>query len=182
MGRRSDFERIDRDAYQTIDPRAVQMLLPHLRGIKTFAEPCAGDGHLVGALQAAGLLCVYEGDISNGLDALTHPFDEEAVFDAIITNTPWRRDILHPMVDRFMHIAPTWVLLDASWAHTTQRTKPDVQPKTPYLLDRCSHIVSVGRLRWIPETTMKGKDDCAWYRFDAQHSGGPRFIGMEIAA
>src|SRR5690349_10187794 len=54
MGKRSNFARIDRDAYQTIDPRAVDKLIPHLRGIRTFAEPCAGEGYLVGQLQAAG--------------------------------------------------------------------------------------------------------------------------------
>ncbi|MDQ0132642.1 hypothetical protein J2T08_000543 [Neorhizobium galegae] len=173
MGKRSSFPRIDRDAYQTIDPNAVAKLIPHLRGVKTFAEPCAGEGYLVGQLQAAGLVCTYEGDISSGLDALVHPFDQDAVFDAIITNTPWRRDILHAMIIRFMHIAPTWILLDADWAHTQQ--------SAPYI-DQCSHIVSVGRLKWMPDTKMTGKENCAWYRFHAQHVGGPRFIGREVRA
>ncbi|WP_407976123.1 hypothetical protein ACJKIH_03100 [Brucella pseudogrignonensis] len=177
MGKRSNFERIEKDAYQTIDPSAVAKLLPFLRGVNSFAEPCSGEGYLVGQLQKAGLVCAYEGDIKQGYDALEYPFERDAVFDAIITNPPWSRSILHPMIERFMAIAPTWILLDASWAHTTQDTKPDVQPKTPYLLDRCTHIISVGRLRWIPNTTQKGKDDCSWYRFDRQHAGGPRFIG-----
>ncbi len=73
MGKYSNFERIGRDAYQTIDPRAVDKLMPHLRGVKTFAEPCAGEGYLVGQLQAQGLTCVYEGDIDSGFDALTYP-------------------------------------------------------------------------------------------------------------
>lgn len=173
MGKRSDFPRIERDAYQTIDSRAVDKLIPHLRGVKTFAEPCAGEGYLVGQLQKAGLVCVYEGDISSGHDALTYPFNEDAVFDAIITNTPWRRDILHAMIERFMQMAPTWILLDASWAHTKQ--------SAPFI-DQCSHIVTVGRLRWIPDTKMSGKDDCVWLRFHAQHVGGPRFIGREVKA
>lgn len=172
MGRRSNFERKDRDAYQTIDSRASDRLIPHLRGVRTFAEPCAGDGYLVGDLQRHGLTCTYEGDITCGLDALVHPFDEDAVFDAIITNPPWKRAVLHLMIARFMQIAPTWLLLDASWAHTKQ--------SGPFM-DQCSHIVSVGRLRWEPGTTMTGKDDSAWYRFHAQHVGGPRFIGREVA-
>jgi len=173
MGKRSSFPRIDRDAYQTIDPRAVAMLLPHLRGIRTFAEPCAGEGHLVGQLQAAGLVCAYEGDIETGLDALVHPFDEEVVFDAIISNIPWKRDIMHQMILRFQAMAPTWLLFDSGWAYTRQ--------SAPFI-DQCSHIVAVGRLRWIPGTTMSGKEDCSWYRFHAQHTGGPRFIGREVAA
>jgi len=172
MGKRSNFERLERDAYQTIDPRAVEKLIPHLRGVKTFAEPCAGEGYLVGQLQAAGLVCAYEGDITTGLDALVHPFDEEAVFDAIISNIPWKRDVLHAMIARFQVMAPTWLLFDSAWAYTKQ--------SAPFI-DQCSHIVAVGRLRWIPGTTMSGKDDCSWYRFHAQHTGGPRFIGREVA-
>jgi hypothetical protein len=34
----------------------------------------------------------------------------------------------------------------------------------------CSDIVSVGRLRWIEGTIMSGKQNFAWYRFDARHS------------
>lgn len=172
MGKRSSFARIERDAYQTIDPRAVDKLIPHLRGVKSFAEPCAGEGFLVGELQRHGFICAYEGDITTGLDALVHPFDEEAVFDAIISNVPWKRDILHPMIQRFQAMAPTWLLFDADWAHTKQAA--------PFL-DQCSHIISVGRLKWIPGSPHTSKDNCAWYRFHAQHVGGPRFIGREVA-
>ncbi|TBY40860.1 hypothetical protein [Rhizobium leguminosarum] len=171
MGKRSEFPRLERDAYQTIDPKAVAMLLPHLRGVKTFAEPCAGEGYLVGQLQDAGLVCTYEGDIAYGYDALTYPFDENT-FDVIISNVPWERSILHVMIARFMQMAPTWLLFDADWAHTKQ--------SAPFI-DQCSHIVSVGRLKWIPDTKMTGKENCAWFRFHAQHIGGPKFIGREVA-
>ena len=70
MGRRSNFARLDRDAYATIDPRAYPPLLPHLRGVKTFAEPCAGDGHMVRALEEHGLICQWSSDIAEGIDAL----------------------------------------------------------------------------------------------------------------
>lgn len=172
MGKRSSFERKPRDAYQTIDLRASAVLVPHLRGIRTFAEPCAGDGHLVGQLQSHGLICTYEGDIATGQDALVYDFEADGSFDAIITNPPWRRDILHLMIERFQRIAPTWLLLDADWSHTKQ--------SGPFM-DQCSHIVSVGRLRWEPDTKQTGKDNASWYRFHAQHVGGPRFIGREVA-
>lgn len=172
MGKHSNFPRLEKDAYQTIDRKAVFKLVPHLHGIRTFAEPCAGEGHLVGQLQDVGLICSYEGDISSGYDALVYPFDQDAVFDAIISNTPWERSILHAMILRFQAMAPTWLLFDADWAHTKQAA--------PYI-DQCSHIVSVGRLKWIPGTKMTGKENCAWYRFHAQHTGGPRFIGQEVA-
>jgi hypothetical protein len=51
MGKRSSFERREADFYPT--PRvAVVPLIPHLRCIKTFAEPCAGDGALVRHLES----------------------------------------------------------------------------------------------------------------------------------
>ena len=62
MGKRSHFERREADFYPT--PRAaVVPLIPHLRGIRNFAEPCAGDGALIRHLEEFGLRCVYAGDI-----------------------------------------------------------------------------------------------------------------------
>ncbi len=71
MGKRSNFERREADFYPT--PRAaVVPLIPYLRGrgIRAFAEPCAGDGALVQHLKGFGLRCVYAGDIRNGQDEL----------------------------------------------------------------------------------------------------------------
>ena len=170
MGKRSDFARRPMDNYPTIDPNAVTPLAPFLAGIHRFAEPCAGDGHLIRHLGAAGLTCVYAGDIVDGKNALDqHDFNDP---DAIITNPPWTREILHRMIKHFQSIAPTWLLFDASWPNTKQ--------SAPYM-DQCSHIVAVGRLRWIEGTPHKGKDDCCWYRFDVNHTGGPRFVGWQMA-
>ena len=58
MGKRSNFERREADFYPT--PRAaVAPLIPHLGGIRSFAEPCAGDGALVRHMEELGLRCVY---------------------------------------------------------------------------------------------------------------------------
>jgi len=167
MGRRSDFERIPQDAYQTIDPKAVRRLYRHLHGVRTFSEPCAGEGRLIRDLEARGLKCVHSNDIDGNVDALT--LRDFGGADAIITNPPWSREILHPMIRHFQRFAPAWLLFDAGWAFTGQ--------SAPFI-DQCSHIVVVGRLRWIPDTDMTGKDDVAWFRFDARHTGGPRFIGV----
>jgi hypothetical protein len=157
------------DAYAT-PFAAVLPLMPHLRGIETFAEPCCGEGHLVAHLQSMGLHCVYEGDILRGKDAL----DMDNCFydlDAIITNPPWTREILHPMILHFQKIAPTWLLFDADWSHTRQAA--------PFL-PQCSHIVSAGRIKWIADSKHTGKDNAAWYRFHAQHVDGPKFVGPAI--
>lgn len=153
------------DAYQTIDSKAVDILLPHLVGVSTFAEPCAGEGYLVRQLTAKGFSVVYQGDLADGQDALEANYSGA---DTIITNPPWTREILHAMILWFQSQKPTWLLFDADWAHTKQAA--------PYL-DQCSHIVSVGRLKWIPDSKSCGKDNCAWYRFHNQHTGGPKFIG-----
>lgn len=172
MGKRSDFERRKNDAYQT-PPSAVGPLLPHLRGIKTFAEPCAGEGRLIAELQRNGLLCTYSGDIEAGVDALTDPGILDVRCDAIITNPPWTRELLHPMIQRFQWIAPTWLLFDADWVHTRQAI--------PFI-DQCSHIVSVGRVKWIEGSKFTGKDNVAWHRFYCRHIGGPRFFAREAIA
>jgi len=170
VGKRSTFARRPQDAYDTIDPRAVAALKPHLCGVRTFAEPCNGMSHLTRQLRAAGLTCRYENDILNGADCdalLLTPYDLEGV-DAIITNPPWTRALLHALILHLQTLAPTWLLFDSGWMFTQQ--------SVPFI-DQCSHIVAVGRLRWIPDTTMTGKDDCAWHRFHSKHSGGPHFFG-----
>jgi hypothetical protein len=81
MGKRSNFERVPRDFYPT-PYAAVPPLIPHLRGIRTFAEPCCGNGALVHHLELHGLRCGYAGDISTGQDALA--LEQYGDADAII--------------------------------------------------------------------------------------------------
>lgn len=170
MGKRSNFKRRKCDAYPTIDSRAVRALWPHLAGVLSFAEPCAGEGRLVQQLVAAGLVCVHQSDLErDGVDALQ--LDDFADPDVIITNTPWTRSILHAMIRHFQCFVPTWLLFDADWAFNEQAT--------PYL-DSCSDIVAVGRLKWVEGSAYTGKDNVAWYRFWHLHSGGPRFHNRRL--
>jgi hypothetical protein len=168
MGKRSDFIRRPQDAYMTTDKRAVEALLPHLNGAKTFAEPCAGECHLVKALvDKTGMRCVYVGDIAwpGGIDALTVDLSFAAV---IISNTPWTREILHPMISRFCSQKPTWLLFDSDWAYTVQAY--------PYLT-MCTDIVPTPRLKWLADSKWTAKDNTSWYRFDAHHAGPTVFHG-----
>ena len=156
MGKRSNFERREADFYPT--PRvAVVPLIPYLRagGVKTFAEPCAGDGALVGHLEELRPALCLCGDIRAGQDASMLGQYGEA--DAIITNPPYTRDLMHTLIAHFQRIAPTWLLLDSDWAHTKQAA--------PFL-PCCSDIVAIGRVKWIEGSKHTGKDNCAWYRFD----------------
>jgi hypothetical protein len=161
MGKRSDFERIPRDFYPT-PYAAVEPLIPHLPEWFTFTEPCAGDGRLIDHLEKNGGKCSYACDIEptdmylrvENKDA----FDIENVTTPyIITNPPWNRKLLHPMIDHFSSMAPTWLLFDSDWMHTKQ--------SVPYLT-KLKKVVSIGRIKWIEGSSSVGKDNCCWYLFD----------------
>jgi hypothetical protein len=165
MGKRSNFERREADFYPT--PRAAVLpLIPYLRGIRSFAEPCCGDGALVRHLESFGLRCVYSGDIRSGQDALAVGLYGAA--DAIITNPPYTRAVMHRLIEHFQRISPTWLLLDSDWASTRQAA--------PFL-PCCSDIVAIGRVKWIEGSQHTGKENHGWFRFDARHSSGPVFHG-----
>ena len=162
MGKRSDFERKPRDFYPT-PMEAVKPLIPHLPRKFTFAEPCAGDGALCRHLEHYGGVCMWASDIDPQLEGIHKNdyseigYNELIESEYIITNPPWDRAILHPMIEHLSKQKPTWLLFDADRMHTKQ--------SIPYL--RYLHkIVSVGRIKWFGNTT--GKDNCAWYLFDAQ--------------
>ena len=169
--RARQFERRKNDAYDT-PYSAVVPLLDHLPTRVCFIEPCAGDGAIVRHLTQHGHHCVEAFDVEprddnvgHG-DALTATADPDA--DMFITNPPWTRELLHPMIVHLSAQLPTWLLFDADWAHTRQAV--------PYL-KLCHKIVSVGRVKWIPDSPFTGKDNCAWYLFDAWQFAETVFIG-----
>jgi len=152
MGKRSDFERRDRDFYPT-PFEAARPLMRHLPSETHFHEPCAGDGDLIRHLEESGHKCVVSGDIATGQDALDI---KGTVAEVFITNPPWDRKILHPLITILSSIRPTYLLFDADWMHTKQAVE---------YLKKCAKIISVARVKWIPDSKMSGKDNCAWYLF-----------------
>lgn len=168
MGKRSNFERRERDCYDT-PIEAVRPLIRWLPdGPTTYWEPCAGDGALVRALAELWPhgTCTLATDIEPRASGTL----KRDAFDCfpggpqmIITNPPWSRDILHPMIEHFaLRLKkPTWLLFDADWMHTKQAA--------PYL-DYCKTIVSVGRVKWIKDSPHTGKDNVCWYKFDSRWS------------
>ena len=171
MGKRSAFERMPRDFYPT-PYKAVLPLLPHLPETFTFAEPCAGDGRLISHLVKHGGDVRYAFDIEpmhewvKEGDALKHGYTQ---CDYIITNPPWNRKILHPMIEHFVDFKPTWLLFDSDWIHTKQ--------SIPYL-KHLSKIVSIGRIKWIEGSSGVGKDNCCWYLFE-NNSKKTEFFGRK---
>ena len=173
MGKRSNFERRERDFYST-PIEAVLPLVFHLPYFGLFAEPCAGDGRLVRHIeQLTDFKGYWMTDIeplcpSVGVgNALT---DQIVGCDICITNPPWNRKILHPMIENLATQMPTWLLFDADWMHTKQSAQYQKW---------LEKVVSVGRVKWIEGSKSVGKDNCCWYLFNAKKSVGipVRFYG-----
>jgi hypothetical protein len=167
--RRPGLKRHKNDLYQT-PYHAVPPLIPWLRGIRTFAEPCCGDGDMVRHLESFGLRCVYAGDLSTGQDALASTDYNDP--DVIITNPPYTRSVMHPMIEHFRKIAPTWLLLEQDWCGTKQATP---------LLRSCTDMLPIGRVQWMAEKKGAGFDNSVWARFDAHHTAGPVWHSFRAA-
>jgi len=171
MGKRSDFVRVERDFYPT-PYAAVTPLFDHLPQGATYTEPCAGDGRLIEHLSTHNLKCVDAYDIEPRADNIVQKdFREiDPQGNYVVTNPPWDRKILHPMIRHFVleKEKPTWLLFDADWAHTKQSAE-----FTPYL----QKIVSIGRVKWIEGSKSVGKDNCCWYLFDKSENNGTLFFG-----
>lgn len=176
MGKRTVtlFERKARDYYPTPE-KAVLPLLPHLpQHPFTFCEPCAGDGRLVRHIEK----------LSSGKCSLAIDIDPQAMgvlqrnallltpkdvvgVDLLISNPPWSIPLLHDMIRTFAELRPTWLLFYTDWLFTKQ-----ANPFLPHL----RKVVAVGRVSW-EENGVSGKDNAAWYLFDAAQEANTQFIG-----
>jgi hypothetical protein len=157
MGKYSDLPRRPRDTYDT-PYAAVVPLLAHLPANVLYVEPCAGARKLIDHLEKHGHQCVFSSDI-DPRHAYIHKMDAMTVTDGgadgFITNPPWDRKILHPLITHLRMQAPTWLLLDSDWAFTKQ--------SAPYM-KYCRKMVAVGRVSWMENGTV-GKENCAWFIF-----------------
>ncbi len=176
----TNFDLIENNFYRTFDPRAVEALNPHLELETWFTEPCFGYGDLVKGLEAKGHVCSFASELIDRpimreqgyqvtiKDALTLDADDVSNSTHIITNPPWERKILHPMIEHFVTLHPTWLLFEADWANTKQAI--------PYINGLCKKIVSVGRMKWIENSPHGGLKDISWYLFDATKDAPTQFF------
>tara|TARA_R110000751_G_scaffold291435_1_gene398414 strand:+ start:231 stop:770 length:540 start_codon:yes stop_codon:yes gene_type:complete len=173
MGKRSNFKRIQRDFYPT-PYEAVLPLIPHLPDKCLYDEPCCGDGDLIRHLTKHLHKCISSGDIKDGWNATD---TEKCGGNYFITNPPWpaigqQGEPTISIIKNLSSIAPTWLLLSADFAHNKYFSQ---------VSKRCSKIVSVGRVRWIPDTSDRkstpGKDNAAWYLFCIENQANTTFIG-----
>ena len=172
MGKRSDLttEKPPKDYWPTLDPAVmVPEFIKEVRG-KRYAEPCAGEGHLVDHLMDCST-CVWESDIRDtcgpGIDALTLTKGDLHHATVIITNPPFSWPLLNPLLDYLPTILPSWFLLPADMMHNKRMG--------PYMKN-CAKVISVGRLYWM-DNKVKGVDNFAWYRFLPYDVGCTEFVG-----
>lgn len=174
MSKRSTgkFERKPHDYYAT-PIEGVLSLLPHLGHRTRFVEPCVGGGHLASHLTRAGHECVGTYDVESSIpgipvaDARTHRYEGIDAGTMFITNPPWSRDLLHPMITNLSDQAPTWLLFDSDWLYTKQAR--------PFYSRTVAHV-SAGRIEWFkgdPSSSGTGYDNCSWYLFDAPNIRRP---------
>ena len=159
MSKRSNFEKIPKDFYATVDPRAIPpKLVEFIRG-KTYAEPCYGNGDLEDLLMDVAT-CRWRSDIretvgsSKVMDAMCLSKEDIARCDYIITNPPFSRDVLLPLIDHFVSMKPTWLLLPAGYMNNIYFGS---------YMKRCSKVVSIGRIKWFKDSKHTSTDDFCWY-------------------
>ena len=168
MGKRSSFERIPRDFYPT-PHAAVPPLIPHLRGVRTFAEPCCGDGALVRhleSLRAALRLCGRHRDRPGRVGA----------------RRGWRRrrdhhqPALHAQAHACADRALRRICQPGCCSIRTGRGPSRPRRSCRLAPTSCRSAACAGS-----KERNSGKDNFAWYRFDARHLAGPIFHPLRSA-
>jgi hypothetical protein len=160
MSKRSDFKKVPKDFYPTTDKKVlVDVFLRDIQG-KTYAEPCWGEGDLEDLLR--GNRCLWRSDLrdtspmSKQMDGLkVTPYDVRDC-DLIVTNPPFSKDVLLPLIDHWITLKPTWLLLPADLMHNKYFG--------PYM-EKCAKVVSIGRICWFPAEGKRvaSTDNFCWY-------------------
>lgn len=172
MGKRSNFARKPRDAYDTPYSPAIPALLPHLPAACYFIEPCAGRGWLIEHLEKHGHTCVYAADIEpRGMhDRIKRQSVHQLRLKVrsgkarFITNPPFDDAHLFPILQHLAPLGEVWFLLPADNMHNKNMAE--------YLRVYGRKIVTIGRISWEQNGTT-GKENYAWYLFDGTKPPSP---------
>lgn len=139
-------------------------LVGHLGTGFTFCEPCAGDGRLVGHLEELfDAHCFLPMDVEPNADWVMEgdanilSSSDMQYCEMIVTNPPFTWSVLKPLMEKFISLAPTLLLLPADFMHNKRMA--------PFLKD-CVWIKSIRRVKWIEGSKATGVDNYCWYLFD----------------
>jgi len=168
MSKRSSMDKVSKDYYPTRDPAAIPPKFIEFIYGKTYAEPCCGEGDLADLLEYTGNFLWLSDIEDRGFwwvkDAMDLTEEDLQKCDLIITNPPFTKAILLPMIDHFTSLKDTWLLLPADMMHNKYFG--------PYM-KTCSKVVSVGRICWFPVDGKRvaGTDNYAWYMWQKGQEG-----------
>lgn len=164
-----EFERSPNGFYAT-PQHAYAPLRRFLDVDRPYGDPCAGDGALCMHLRRDGFAVMLATDIAPRSpfvaekDALTLTHDDRAAGLFWVTNPPWpepRRNG-EPTVSILRHLLslrPGWFLLPADFMHNRYAAE---------FMERCSRVISIGRVKWIAGSDSLGLDNCCWYMFETE--------------
>ena len=122
-------------------------------------EPCAGDGRLADALTANGLKVRIMSDIEPRRDDVRRGDASKLPFaptHLVVTNPPWSRDLLEPILHNMVGKTNAWLLLPLDYLANLW-----MAPFVPYV----NQIVPLGRVSWL-NNGKGGYENSAWLRFN----------------
>ena len=156
MGKRTDYERVPHDLYET-PLSAVTALLPWLEPATRFVEPCIGRGALAGHLKRAGHVLVAAHDLPDDARVMRYGALEGRGVLAISNPPFWGRPRdLHALIANVSDQATFWALLQHDWL---------ANAGSGVLASRVRTVIPVGRLKLIPNSRHSGMDNVAWVKF-----------------
>ena len=180
----SGHARIQHDAYHTLDADwIVPALLDSIPITGPVLEPCAGRGHLVQALRAAGIDTVGQElhthpdhvvpDIETGRDVFDLQADDLAPFNWIVSNLPYDRQdaiVEHLLTISATHSTNIALLVRAEWP-IAQRRRGMVHEHSAF--DAIVYLTR--RPRWVSleESNASPRHNFAWVTWRWERSNTP---------
>lgn len=162
MGKRSDNDSAATNPsdFWPTPAAGVLPLVPHLVPGSTFIEPCAGDGALIDELERHGFKCSMAFDVAPRREGIARRDASRIVgfnmVSPIITNPPWRRKLLEPILDNLVGQATLWLLLPLDYTTNLWTNR---------FMRHVNKIVPIGRVSWLGNG-KGGMENSAWYRFE----------------
>lgn len=172
----------DPDDFYVEERGCTEALLDYEHFFGVVYDPCAGSGNIVDVCAARRLVC-YASDVVNrgGLNWVVDfvaPGASDALprIDNIITNPPFRKGLILPIIERAIDVArhKVAVLVPAPFLYSIERYD-FFQRHRPKLILHFSSRPSMPPGKMLADGIIKatgGKEDYSWIVFSSDHRGG----------